>query len=57
MTIDTVVTNVGNFFNGSIGWIGNAIDFIGEHPIAFVMVVAMPVAGFAIGGLRRLIRL
>lgn len=57
MTIETVVTNVGNFFSGAMDWMADVVDFIGQHPIAFVMVVAMPVAGVAIGYLRRLIRL
>lgn len=52
-----IVTNVGTFFTGALGWMGEALEVVVEHPALFVMVLAMPIGGYAVGLLTRLIRL
>lgn len=49
--------NIGMFFSESITWLGNVLDVVTENPALLVMVIAMPVVGFAVGLLSRLIRL
>ena len=57
MTVASVATDVGTFFTEAISWLGDVLDTVMSNPALFIMVIAMPVAGFAIGALRRLIRL
>lgn len=57
MSLETAVTGVGTFFSSALTWMGDVISMISEQPLLFLMVVCLPVAGYAIGGLRRLIRL
>lgn len=49
--------NIGMFFSESITWLGNVLDVVTENPALLVLVIAMPVVGFAVGLLSRLIRL
>lgn len=51
------LTEIGTFFTQSITWLGNVLDVITENPALLVLVIAMPVVGFAVGLLSRLIRL
>lgn len=51
------LTNIGAFFTQSITWLGNVLDVVVENPALTVMVLAMPIVGFAVGLLSRLIRL
>lgn len=51
------LTNIGTFFTQSITWMGNVLDVVVEQPALTVLVLAMPICGFAVGLLRRLIRL
>lgn len=51
------LTNVGTFFTQSITWIGNVLDVVVENPALLVLTIAMPIVGFAVGLLSRLIRL
>lgn len=49
--------NIGTFFTQSIAWLGDVLDVVVSNPALLVMVIAMPVVGFAVGLLSRLIRL
>ena len=49
--------NIGMYYSESITWLGNVLDVVTENPALLVMVIAMPVVGFAVGLLSRLIRL
>lgn len=49
--------NIGDFFTQSITWLGDVLDVIVANPVLLVMVIAMPIVGFAVGLLGRLIRL
>lgn len=57
ITMETILTSVGQVFTQSITWIGNVLDTIASEPIALLMVVGLGVVGFAFGLTRRLIRL
>ena len=51
------LTTIGTFFTQAIAWMGNVLDVVVEQPALTVLVLAMPICGFAVGLLRRLIRL
>lgn len=51
------LTQIGTFFTQSITWLGDVLDTVTASPALLVMVIAMPVVGFAVGLLSRLIRL
>lgn len=57
VTLTTLVGDVGTFFEGALGWVGNAADTIVEHPILVLAVICVPVAGIAIGYIKRLFSL
>ncbi len=56
-TMEAFLSEIGIFFTQSITWLGNVLDVVTENPALLVMVIAMPVVGFAVGLLSRLIRL
>lgn len=49
--------NIGDFFTQSVTWLGDVLDVVVDNPALLIMVIAMPVVGFAVGLLGRLIRL
>lgn len=51
------LTNIGTFFTQSVTWLGDVLDTVVSNPALLVLVIAMPVVGFAVGLLGRLIRL
>lgn len=51
------LTNIGTFFTQAIAWLGDVLDVVVSNPALLVMVLAMPICGFAVGLLSRLIRL
>lgn len=51
------LTEIGTFFTQSITWLGDVLDVVVQNPALTVMVLAMPIVGFAVGLLSRLIRL
>lgn len=51
------LTEIGVFFTQSITWLGDVLDVVTGSPALTVMVLAMPICGFAVGLLSRLIRL
>lgn len=48
---------VGQFFTQAISWLGTVLTTITGNPALLVMVLAMPICGFAVGLLSRLVRL
>lgn len=52
-----ILTSIGEFFTQSITWLGDVLDVVTSNPVLLIMVIAMPVCGFAVGLLSRLIRL
>lgn len=53
----TFLGTIGEFFTQSITWLGDVLNVVVENPALTVMVLAMPIVGFAVGLLGRLIRL
>ena len=51
------LTGIGTFFTQATTWMGNVLDVIVENPALTVLVLAMPICGFAVGLLKRLISL
>lgn len=51
------LSNIGVFFTQAISWLGEVLDVVIENPALLVLVLAMPICGFAVGLLNRLIRL
>lgn len=53
----TFLSGVGEFFTKSVEWLGDILDTVVGNPALLVLVLAMPIIGFAVGLLSRLIRL
>lgn len=51
------LTDIGTFFTQAITWLGDVLDVVVSNPALLVLCVAMPVCGFAVGLLRRLMSL
>ena len=49
--------DVGTFFTKAIEWLGVVLTKVTDSPALLVMVLAMPICGFAVGLLSRLVRL
>lgn len=56
-SMEAFLTNIGLFFTQSVNWLGDVLEVVVENPALLVLVIAMPVVGFAVGLLGRLIRL
>ena len=54
--MESFLSNVGTFFTKCIGWLGTCLDTITGNPALTVLCLAMPICGFAVGLLGRLIR-
>lgn len=48
---------VATFFMTALGWLGSVLNTVTSNPPLLVLVLAMPICGFAVGLLSRLIRL
>ena len=55
--MQTFLADIGVFFTQSVEWLGEVLDVVVANPALLVMVLAMPIVGFAVGLLSRLIRL
>lgn len=53
----TLLGDIGTFFTQSITWLGDVLDTVTGSPALLILVIAMPIVGFAVGLLSRLIRL
>lgn len=51
------LTDIGTFFTQAIAWMGDVLTEVTSNPALLVMVLAMPICGFAVGLLSRLVRL
>lgn len=57
ITMEAILTQVGTFLTQAITWMGDVLEVVVTEPALLLMCIAMPVAGFAVGLLNRLIRL
>lgn len=51
------LNTIGTFFNTSLDWISEIISVVTTSPALTILVFGMPIVGFAVGLLGRLIRL
>lgn len=51
------LTEIGTFFTQAVTWLGDVLEVITTNPALLVLCIAMPIVGFAVGLLGRLIRL
>lgn len=56
VTMEAILTQIGSFFTQATTWAGDVLDIIVSNPVLLIMVVCMPVVGFAVGLLGRLFR-
>lgn len=57
LTMEAFLGNVGTFFTQAMTWMGDVLDAVSASPELTVLVLCMPICGFAVGLLNRLIRL
>jgi type IV secretory pathway VirB2 component (pilin) len=50
------LTNIGTFFTQTFTWLTDIVEIVTGNPALTVLVIAMPIVGFAIGVFNRLIR-
>lgn len=55
-TMADFLTNIGTFFTQSMTWLSDVLDVIIASPALTVLCLAMPIIGFAVGLLGRLMR-
>lgn len=55
--LTSILSNIGTFFTQAITWMGDVLEVVVSEPALLIMVIAMPICGFAVGLLSRLIRL
>lgn len=55
--MEALLTDIGAFFTQSVTWLGDVLNVVISEPALLIMVIAMPICGFAVGLLSRLIRL
>lgn len=55
--MNAFLTEIGTFFTQAIGWMGEVLTEVTQNPALLIMVLAMPICGFAVGLLSRLVRL
>lgn len=56
-TMADVISNIGTFLTAAVGWMGEVADFVMAEPIVLLLAVVVPLSGWAISGLRRLINI
>lgn len=57
VTMSSFLTEIGTFFTQAVTWLGDVLDVVVSNPALLVLCIAMPIVGFAVGLLGRLIRL
>ena len=55
-TVASLLESVTSFFTSALSWVGSAIGTIMGNPLLLVCVACLPIAGYGVGLLRRLIR-
>lgn len=54
--MQALLENISTFFDSNIGWMDELIGTIVSQPVLLIPCVCMPVIGFSVGLLSRLIR-
>lgn len=55
--MEQMISNIGQFLTAAVGWMGQVAEFVVGEPIVMLLAVVVPLSGWAISGLRRLINL
>ena len=55
--MDTLLSNIGTFFTTAVSWLGTILNTITSNPALLILCIAMPIIGFSVGLLNRLIRM
>ena len=55
--MEILLSGIGEFFTKSVSWLGTILDTITGNPALLILCIAMPVIGFSVGLLNRLIRM
>lgn len=53
----TLLSGIGEFFTKAVDWLGTVLNTITGNPALLILCIAMPVIGFAVGLLNRLIKM
>ena len=53
----TIISDIGTFLTAAVGWMGDVAAFVVSEPLILLLAVVVPLSGWAISGLRRLINL
>lgn len=53
--MSTFLSGIGTFFTTMIDWMGAILDLVTGNPALTVLILAMPIAGYAVTLFRRLI--
>ncbi|MBE6767502.1 MAG: hypothetical protein E7549_01150 [Ruminococcaceae bacterium] len=51
------LSGVGTFFTTAIDWLGTVLNTVVSNPPLLILVLAMPIIGFSVGLLKRLIHM
>lgn len=55
--MEQMISDIGQFLTAAVGWMGQVAEFVVGEPIVMLLAVVVPLSGWAISGLRRLINL
>ena len=55
--MSALLTDIGTFFTKAVDWLGTVLTTITDNPALLILCIAMPVIGFSVGLLNRLIRM
>lgn len=53
--MSSFLSGIGSFFTVVIGWFGQILDLVTGNPALTVLILAMPICGYAVALFRRLI--
>lgn len=56
-TMGAILDTVQTFFTQIVAWVGDLIDLVVSQPLLLLLCICLPVAGYVVGFLRRLISL
>lgn len=55
--VEQIISDIGLYLTAAVGWMGQVAEFVVGEPIIMLLAVVVPLSGWAISGLRRLINL
>ena len=55
--MEAIITDITSFLTAAVGWMGTVADTVTAEPVILLLAVVVPLSGFAVGLLRRLINI